>query len=205
MKKGFTLIELIIATLIFSFIIALAAYSFGYYTGFIKKLILPYPQKAINFSRLNDVLESTFYFVAEQKNIFGETHFFTYFKGTRNTITFISAEPLGKYNLALCKIYTDNGTLFIKESPIYYKYVNYKNPSFTKKSEEIFPLFKNVKKLSISYYIGKENFYSIKDKIPDLIKLTLIDSSDNRTTVYIKIMSDFRKKKNLTGFLYAQH
>ena len=205
MKNGFTLIELIIATVIFSFLIALAAYSFGYYAGFVKRLLVPYPQKAINFSLLNDVLKSTFYFASEKKNIFGENKFFTYFYGTRNTIVFISAKPLGSYNLALCKLYLDNGTVFLKETPIYCKYVNYKNPSFTGKCEKVFPIFKNIKNLSISYYLGRESLDSIKNKIPELLKLTLTNFSDNKTTLYIKIMSNFNKKKNLTWFLYVTH
>ncbi len=69
MRKGFTLIEMLVSIIIFSFIIALAAYSFRFYADITKKIIMPYPQQAVNFSNLGDAVRSMFYFVSEDSDV----------------------------------------------------------------------------------------------------------------------------------------
>jgi|GEM_PF-4110180 len=197
---GFTLVELLVAAAIFSFVIGLAAYSFRFYTDIVKKVVMPYPEKAVNFSKLQDALKSMFYFVGENMNLFGKKQFFLYFYGKPDEIKFISAEPVFGKSISVCRLYKKNGKLILAESPVYSKYNNYKLPKITAEKKDTV-LMNNVSDIRITYFTDKAKTSFLKEKIPRLIKID-ITQNNKKLTFYFKIESDFNSKKALTGFIY---
>ncbi len=203
MRKGFTLIEMLVSIIIFSFIIALAAYSFRFYADMTKKIIMPYPQQAVNFSNLGDAVRSMFYFVSEDSDELGKKSFCIYFYGDAESMSFITAKPIRiSGNIAVCKLYLDNGTLMLDESPVYSKYNNYKEPSLIAEDEKKIALMKNVSDLQLTYFENQKKTQALKEKIPQLVEIQLKQNGKQRT-FYFKIKSDFAKKINWTELFYA--
>ncbi len=203
MRKGFTLIEMLVSIIIFSFIIALAAYSFRFYADITKKIIMPYPQQAVNFSNLGDAVRSMFYFVSEDSDELGKKSFYIYFYGDAESMSFITAKPIRiSGNIAVCKLYLDNGTLMLDESPVYSKYNNYKKPSLIAEDEKKIAIMKNVSDLQLTYFENQKKTQALKDKIPQLVEIQL-KQNGKQMTFYFKIKSDFVKKINWTELLYA--
>ncbi len=203
MRKGFTLIEMLVSIIIFSFIIALAAYSFRFYADMTKKIIMPYPQQAVNFSNLGDAVRSMFYFVSEDSDELGKKSFYIYFYGDAESMSFITAKPIRiSGNIAVCKLYLDNGTLMLDESPVYSKYNNYKEPSLIAEDEKKIALMKNVSDLQLTYFENQKKTQALKEKIPQLVEIQL-KQNGKQMTFYFKIKSDFVKKINWTELLYA--
>ena len=199
MKRGFTLIELLISITIFSILIALAAYSFRFNIGIIRKVVMPYPKQAMNFSYLNDALKSIFYFVGEKRNMIGNKKFFIYFYGEKNMVKFITT---GKNGPMLCKLYLDNDTLKLDRVDVYAKYNDYKNPYFPKNKTKSVALMKDVENLDISYLENGTLVHRVKKEIPDMIKISLVQNG-KQWTFYFKVKSNFRKKKDYAEYFYA--
>ena len=199
-SRGFTLVELLVAAAIFSFVIGLAAYSFRFYTNIVKKVVMPYPEEAVNFSKLQDTLRSIFYFVGEKKDLFGKRQFFLYFYGKPNEIKFISAKPIFGDSISVCRLYQKDGKLRLDESPVYSKYDNYKLPEIAADKKDTV-LMNNVSKIEITYFTDKMETTFLKEKIPQLIKID-ITQNNKKLTFYFKIESDFSSKKAYTGFIY---
>ncbi len=203
MRKGFTLIEMLISMVIFSFLIALAAYSFRFYANVAKKVVMPYPQKAENFSKLEDTLRSIFYFTGERINGFGKISFFTYFYGNSENMTFITSKSINcNKGIYICKLYVDNKTLILEESPVYSQYNDYKNPYLTKKSRNRISLMKNISKIKFLYYVNGSKTEQLTQEIPSLIEIQ-IEQNNKILQLYFKIQSDFTSKKNLMRLFYA--
>ncbi len=203
MKKGFTLIEMLVSMVIFSFIIALAAYSFRFYAYITKKIVMPYPDEAVRFSRLEDVVKSMFYFVCETNNGIGKKQFYIYFHGDSKSMDFITAKPVNIVdNIAVCRLYLDNNTLILKESPVYSKYNNYKEPSLIKEVEKTFTIMNNVSDFKLTYFKDNKKTHYLDKKIPQLVEIQ-IKWKNKQMTFYFKIMSNFEKKKYFMDLFYA--
>ncbi len=205
-KKGFTLVEMLISIVIFSFIIALATYSFRFYASMVRKIIMPYPQTAVNFSYLNDAIDSIFYFVGQRKNpdIVDREDFFIYFYGKDKEVKFISSKPVYfKDNIAICRLYVDNNkNLTLEESPVYSPYNNYKNPTLISQKKKTIILLKNVSNIQLFYIIDGKKKTSLNEKIPSSIEMH-ITTDNKKMTLYFKIQSNFNNKLKLTRFYYA--
>ena len=203
MKRGFTLIEMLVSIIIFSFIIALAAYSFRFYADITKKIIMPYPQRAVNFSNLGGTIRSMFYFVSEKSNELGKKSFYIYFYGDASSMSFITAKPIKiSDNIAVCKLYLDNGTLILDESPVYSKYNNYKEPTLTTEDEKKVIIMKNVSDLQLTYFRNQKKIQILKEQMPQLVEIQL-KQNGKQMTFYFKIKADFVKKINWTELFYA--
>lgn len=203
MRRGFTLIEMLVSIIIFSFIIALAAYSFRFYADLTKKIIMPYPQKAVDFSNLENTIRSMFYFVSQKEDEFGKESFYLYFYGNAESMSFITAKPIKiNDNIAVCKLYLDNGTLMLDESPVYSKYNNYKQPFLTVENEKKIAIMNNVSDLQLTYFKNKKETQTLKEQIPQLIEIQL-KQNGQQMTFYFKVKSNFVKKINWTELFYA--
>ena len=201
-RYGFTLIELLIALMIFSIAIGLAAYSFRFYVHIIDKIIMPYPKEGVNFSKLRDAIESTFYFVGEKKNMLGKKRFFFFFYGQEKEMKFITTKPILGHTLSVCRIYVKDDKLIWEEAPVYARDNDYKMPDITTHKKQIV-LMKNISDFQLEYFKeGKKLFSYIKEQLPTLVAIHF--TKDGReTTFFCKIKSDFVTKKAFTGYFYA--
>lgn len=198
-KKGFTLIELLIAITIFSVLIALATYSFRLDVGLIKRIFMPYPEDAVKFSTLNDIIKSMFFYVGVKKNIYGKKKFFIYFYGIKNNMRFISMTKDGPKLFMLSK---KNRSLQLKEARIYSRDNDYKNPFFPPKDTKVKTIFNDVDNVNFSYYINNKRYSDLKEKVPTLVKIS-ITRGNTKSTYSFKIESTFNKKLNYAEFFHS--
>ncbi len=202
-KNGFTLIEILISLVIFSFMIGLASYSFRFYVNILSKTETVYPLMSINYSKLRDALASLMCYIGEKSGIGDKIYFYNYFYGYTNKLIFISNEPIINTQPSLCELYYDNGSLMWKESPIFLRKNNYKNPFFMKKSKKEV-LIKNIKKLKIYYFFNNKKFKTLIEKFPECILISFINKNNKRIDWYFKIESFCKNRRKFIEYLYHQ-
>ncbi len=201
-NKGFTLIELLVSVLILSFILAIATFSLEFFTSQLPRIINIYPDKVLAFYRMETAINSAFYYVKEDRdNLSGNLIFSYYFDGENHEIRFItSSSAIYSGTISVVEIKIDGGKLVMKESPVYSKDINYKDPQ--PKQFKTIILSKNVKNISLKYYLDGKEFDTLKDKMPELIKM-ILTFRDNKIYDYsFKIKSNFWSKNVFTKYLY---
>ena len=203
-RKAFTLIELLVSLAIFSFVIALASYSFGFFSNVIRKIVEPYPTEAIGFSTLDNALKSVFYYVSEVNRL-GKTDFFLYFYGTKDSMQFISTKSFFKDNLAICRLYVKDGQLILEQYPLFYKKYDYKSPNLKEIEKLVNPkrivLFRGLSNIKIRYLIGKQSFESVRRKIPTDILMN-VETNDGNFDFLFHIESNYNKKLLWARYVY---
>ena len=200
--KGFTLIEVLIALVVFSIVMGLAAYSFRFHINIINKIIFPYPKEAMEFSKLGSAIRSGFYYIGEKKGLMGKGRFFIFFKGQSDEMEFITAKPIMGGKLAVCRLFFNDGNLICEESPVYSKDNNYKYPEITAKSKKVV-LISGIEDFFFEYFKNGEKMSSdVSDEMPDAVVMRFKEHGQEKT-YFFKIESDFSKKKELTGYYYA--
>ena len=202
-ENGFTLIEVLVSIVIFSFLIGLAAYSFRFYIGIIGKIQDSYPERARNLSLLGETIRSMFWFVGEKKALLDKDRFFVYFYGKPDSMLFITGKPIDiSNNLAVCKLFIDNNNLILQESPVYFKYNNYKNPCIVNDFKKDLIILKNVDRIELAYFSKGKEIRNLEGNIPSLVKMSLIFKDKKEMVVYFKIKSNFYNKKALSRIMY---
>ncbi|WP_457643480.1 type II secretion system protein [Persephonella sp.] len=203
MRRGFTLIELLVAIVIFSSLVALAAYSFRFYADVVKKITMPYPERAINFSYLDDAFKSLLVFVGQKKDISGKMQFYDVFYGKPHSVEFVSAEARGINGVAICRLSLDNESVYLECSPVFNKLVDYKEPKIVEKIAEKLVVFKNVKSMRLFYFYRGERVSHISRKIPELIQLSLVYKDNRKFDMFFAVKTNFFNKKVFTEYFYA--
>lgn len=190
-SKGFTLIELLISLVIFSLLVGIFARSFSFFTSFIKKLISPYPEEAVNIGQLRLAINSIFYYTCKKNK-----KTFYYFFGTPQEIRFITTKPILEKELAVCRIYREAGKLLWEEAPVYSIQSDYNIPTLGQEKKRKI-LLGGISDFSIEYYFpdGKSSYF-VKEKIPALVKMLVLRDGKKRE-FFFKINSDFKDKKDV--------
>ena len=204
-KKGFTLIELLISIAIFAILISVVAYSFRFTLNIAKFINYQYAQDLQTISKLRDSLDSIFYYIAQNDRATKvEDKFYTYFYGGTKEFKYITSEPVfyKKGTLALGRIYKDDDKIYLEEYPVYDKEMDYKIPKLKDIKPEKLILFENVNKLEIKYLINNKEKSQIKENIPTLIKLTIVQNKTEEKEFYFKIKSDFKQKEKYSEELF---
>ena len=202
-EKGFSLMETLVAIIIFSITIGIAVYSLKYAINIIDYLKNPSIKQTINISYLRDSIKSLFFFLSEDtktKDIQKRFKFFFY--GDNKRILYITTKPIfhKRGNLYIQYVYLKEDYLYLKEFPVYNPKVDYKKPKIPENTKE-FILLKDVKDLKITYYSDRWK-NNIKDYIPKLIKISYIDNKGKKIELIFKPESDFYFKKELNIYLY---
>lgn len=203
-KKGFTLIEVIISLAILSIVLSVAIYSLKYAANIIKHLKSPSTEQFINISLLQDALSSVFFFLEEnEKTKVVEKRFNFFFYGEKRNITFITTKPIfhKRGRLYIVNLYLKDSTVYVKEYPVYSPKVDYKKPKLPDKTEK-YILLRNIRDITIEYRLENQWKTSVKNKIPALIKFSLIDKDNKEMVYYFKPKSDFYMKKQIGIYLF---
>ncbi len=203
-NKGFTLIELLVSIAIFAALISVVAYSFRFTLNIAKYVNYQYAQDLQTISKLRDSLDSIFYYIAQNdRAVEVEDKFFIFFYGDRKEFKYITAEPVMYKNgtLVLGKIYKKQKSLVLEEYPVYDKNIDYKIPKFKDIEPKKTVLFQNVSNVKIEYFQGNKELSKIKEKIPTLIKITVIQNKTKKELNF-RIKSDFKQKEKYSEELF---
>ncbi|RLF88323.1 hypothetical protein DRN43_06095 [Thermococci archaeon] len=200
MKRGFTLIEVLISLVIFSIIAVLAASAFRFLTHRLPEAVKAYPSEAVVFYRFQTMLDSIFFYtVREKEGPEGVESFHFYFVGFPREFSAITFSPIySGRKLSIFKVFLKDGTLWLTEEPLYSAENDYRHPLLEEKTT--FPLWKDVAEVNFTYITGKEEKKEIVDEIPQGIRMRLkFEGEDDEQVFYFHIKSDFLSKKHVTA------
>jgi len=190
MKKGFTVIEVIVTFVILSILIFFAIYSFRYSVSNVRRAIYYLPKKSIAYSILDRAISGIYFYEIEKKRrIFVE-----YFQGTQDRLKFITVSPPYVDHISLMQIKYQNNKLILKYEILYQKKSNYNNPKFGNNTKEI-TLFNQISKLSFSYILRDGSTKTnMSDQIPQGIILKFTRQGKRYHYIFIP-MSNFNDNK----------
>ena len=177
MRKGFTLVEVLVSVLLMTLLMSSAMFSFKFLLNQLDKIDISIPQKAISYEYLNHSISGMYFYPIQDRKKY-------FFKNTYDSITFITTTPIFYSHISIAKLVLINKDLIYSESPLYTKKQDYKNPKILNNSFSIV-IKKDIKKFNISIEYYKET------NIPRLIRLIF----DNKTWIF-KIQSNHIKYKD---------
>ena len=206
--KGFTLLELLVAITIFSIAIAMVSYSFKYSLNIVKYVNFSYAKDLRNFSKFRDSIDSLYFFMKQKENnILGPWDAFKFlFEGNEKQFTYVSAKPVifKKRDIVLVRVKFDDNKLILQEYPIYDKNVDYKNPTFDWVNPPSVVILDGIKDIKITYIKDGVEKFSLKNNIPDAIKITIRYKNRKEETLFFKIKSNAYYKSIIGENVYER-
>ncbi len=209
-KKGFTLIEVLVAITIFSIAISLVSYAFRQAVNIVKYTNLPYMEDLQKLSRLRDAIKDTYFFMTQDdtKQTNPQEIFQFFFKGKPDELTFITVKPFIVKNreVVLTRVRKEKDSLIIEEYPVYDRNMDYKNPSFDSITPYKEKILDNLKNVSFEYFKNGKYTPLFSKDIPQMIKITLqLKDRKEPVVYYIKISSNAYIKKELGASMYGEY
>lgn len=206
-KKGFTLVELLVAIAIFSIAMTLATYAFKQSLNIVKYINFPYAEDLQKLSKLRDSIRSTFFYLTQNDAADDNLKIFKfYFYGDKNKISFVTVKPLiiKDRELVVASLEKDKDKLVWKEYPVYDKDTDYKTLKTRKKPKKLV-IIENIKDITFSYLKGNSEKYHIEKTYPDVIKISFIKKENNKKyTFYFRIVSNAYPKKDIGDSIYEE-
>lgn len=212
-SAGFTLIEVLIATMVLSAVVYLATLSYSMFLNVWEEKRLT-DTSAINGYRshilVRSALESIYdYYVTDPANEKKGLHY-PYFKGGRDTLEFVTLSSVFKKGVpAAARIRLkdqDNGdekyrAIVYEEAPLDNAYIKYYSDNL--KYSRLMAVYTGIKKINIRYYgvwetkwmPEKHDFETIykwqetfdgkkKNAVPEIIEMTLITDNGDKTLFF---------------------
>jgi prepilin-type N-terminal cleavage/methylation domain-containing protein len=183
LRKAFSLIELLIATMLLTLLLGIALFSFRYILSTFKKIETGGFKKVIVFHQLETAIASMKYYFIKDSDILNSSaiKLHAYFEGNENSMKFISTNPNMFDSTSLIEIVCKNKQLHYKEEPLFYA-MNYLNPTFTKNAKEKI-LMRNIDicRFDFKFDRGKE--------LPSVVILK-VGKQEDPVSMYVNILSD---------------
>jgi len=193
MKKGFTVIEVIVTFVILSILIFFAIYSFRYSIDNVVRASYYLPKTTITFSTLDRVLGGIYYYGIEKK----PKEFVEYFDADQTYINFITTAPLYNDRITLAKIEYKDKKLIYSQEPLYHKQTNIEAPKLTKDAKKII-FFDQVSYLEINYILKNGDVVSkVFDEIPKGIVFNLIVKGKKYHFIFAPLSNFLQNKINV--------
>jgi len=159
MKKSFTLIEILVAIFLLSLLLATAMFSFRLFIKSSDSVSVNIPKKAIAYEWIDKSISGMYPYVLQENNNY--KYFIHY---NKKKLTYVSSIPLYYTDLVLVQLECKDNKLIYKESPIYNKFQNYKNPKIIENNSTKMVLLDNLEKCQINCKKNK-NFLKEVDLI----------------------------------------
>jgi prepilin-type N-terminal cleavage/methylation domain-containing protein len=196
--SGLTLVELLVALTIFTFVISTSMYMFGFVLNLTVHSKAEYADDTQSLSRLRDSIASMFYFIGDRSGSAGKPqNFHEFFYGSADEMEYVSSQSTRRSVLTLTRLYLQDGALWIAESPLYDVRFDYLSPRSAERVEDATLLLDGIDSLRFRYLTEDNWREQLTDKIPRLVEMTLKTPEEIRTH-YIGIGSDFTNKAGKT-------
>lgn len=120
-RKGFTLVELLVAVFLFTLLIATALFAHRHIILTIKKKQFHTIEKVLAFNQLKTSIESIQRYIVDDYNQFNKPlkNLHPFFKADKDTILYITQSPIFSNIPSIVELKCDNGDLVYKEEPLY--------------------------------------------------------------------------------------
>jgi prepilin-type N-terminal cleavage/methylation domain-containing protein len=208
-KKGFTLLEILVAITIFSIAIALVSYSFRHSINIVKYVNFSYAEDLQKLSRLRDSIASTFFFLTQDDTKIdtpGKVFNF-FFKGSPKSLEYITCKPVivEDREIVISRIRKEKNNLILEEYPVYDRNINYKQPSLTEIKPKKIIIVPDIRDISFSYFYEGKRVQNIEKKIPTSVEMKILKIDRKKPEIYVfKLRSDAYIKKILGESVYEQ-
>lgn len=190
MKKGFTLIEMLVAIVLLSLLIGVAVFSFRQQLLTVSNIKTTGLNRVINYYQLRSTIESMAYYAVETYDNLNQPmkqvhHFFL---GQQNRFTYITNNPIFSKKISVAQLECKDKQLVYYEEPLYSR-IDFMRPSIlTDSSSKLF--FTDVNNCEIKYIFKGEDHLALYNDIPDAIQMILSDKEKDFFTLYVNIKSD---------------
>jgi len=154
MKKGFTLVEVLVSIILLTLLLSTAMFSFRFFINTVDKLTPSLPKDTMSYTYLNNSLSGIYFYPINTIIDFKKTKIY-FFKHTSTSCTYITTTPVYYDTISVAKIEYKNHKLYYYESKLYTKEQDFKNPKILEDSFS-FVLKKDVKDFSIKYVFYHE-------------------------------------------------
>lgn len=179
-KKAFTLVEVLVAIILFSLLMSISLFSFKFFINKLDNVETSNPEKVISYEYLNNSI-SGLYFYPKEKSYF--------FQKDNNSITYVTNNSIYYSEIVIAKIEFKDDKLYYFESKLYDKKQNFLDPKILENSFN-YLILDNIKDFNIK-------LDNIKDSIPSLITFTFTKNNNLNTWIF-KVDSNFYNfKKDL--------
>jgi prepilin-type N-terminal cleavage/methylation domain-containing protein len=193
--SGLTLVELLVALTIFTFVVSISAYMFGFVLNLSAHSEAEYADDTQNLSLLRDSIASMFYYVgdrSEGRDI--HQSLYELFYGSADEMEYVSSQPMhGGGVLTLTRLYHQDGALWIIETPLYDKRYDYRSPQTAGRDVDATLVIDGVDSVSFRYLTDNAWKVKLSDEIPRLVEMKL-KVHEEVYAHYIGIGSDFTQK-----------
>ena len=197
MKKGFSLVEMLVSLIIISMLIGVGILVYRQQLIIIKKLKRNGIEKLLKYNQLRGVIASTFSYVITDYDRFGNIvdNYHIFFKGNRDYLTFITKSPLFYNGVSVVEMECKDNSLIYRESKLYSQFSNYLKPAISQDFyQKIF--FTDLDECYFEYYFGYNKVSELYNKLPQAIHLKTdidyflpIKTDDNMSNDRIRVLN----------------
>ncbi len=187
----FTLIELLIALVVASFMMGVAAYGLGLTATLLKDLNLPAAEEARALGGVRDSLAGAVYYVAQRERLGTMEDLFYYFYASPGELRYISAKAFSGGAPVICRLFVDDGRLVLDEYPLYDGAVDYKDPVLPAQGARRQVLLAGVKSFTVECQVAGRRVRNVTEEMPELVVLR-IDWGHGEREVAAAVRSDCR-------------
>ncbi len=191
MRKGFTLVEVLITILLLTLLISTAMFSFKFFLKRLDRIDISLPIDAINYEYINRSINGIYFYPIQSIKNFKKVEKY-FFQTTQNSFTYITTTPIYYDKISVAKIEYKDNKLYYYESKLFTKNQNYQNPKILEN-----PYTKVIKKEIDSFKI---DYVLYKDtKVPKSIKLKFNANDQWIFSIYsnnVSYKSDLKWRKN---------
>jgi len=195
-RRGFSLIEMLVATVLITLLVGVALFSFRLQLITLAKTNKEQLKEVLRYTHLRQTIESMKFYVLQEYDMLNQPikSFHYYFDGDEKSIQFITTNPIFSNEPAVVRLLCEDDTLTYQEEPLY-KRIDFLRPTLLEDSQKQV-LYSDLKECRFGYKTQGGKFIEVlQGKIPKYVTITLVDNykhnnffiaikSDNNSTLY---------------------
>ena len=195
-KAGFSLVEMLVAVLLITMLIAVAVFAFKYQLMAIHKTQKVGINKAIIYKQIRSSLQSIKYYIVDEYDNLGypmkQLH--PFFHATKTELNFITESPLFSEDIAIAKLKCEDDKLIYIEEALYGR-IDFLRPELLSDSKKTI-FYSNLDTCKFTYIFDKKEQVFLKNKIPSSIIIDL-STKKIKTEIFVNVKSDYNRSIGL--------
>jgi prepilin-type N-terminal cleavage/methylation domain-containing protein len=193
-SDGFTLVELLVAMIIFSLVVSMAMFSLRYSFTVVRQLNAPFAEETQRLSRMRDCISAMFNYVTPSRDMFNNKKGYeTFFSGGAESMTFISSTPPSGRYPAICRLSLVKDEVVLEEAPLYSDKADYLSPSLENGEQKRTVIATGATSLRLEYLRKGKKESTLKAALPSLVRI-VISAEGKESEYFCRIPTNFDDK-----------
>lgn len=193
-RRAFTLLEMLIAVLLLTLLVATAVYSFRFVLLNLSKQQFSGINRLLEYTQLRGSIASMRYYVVDNYDSFSnpmnQLHYF--FKGNPKQMVYITQNPVFSNSTAVAKVECKDKKLLYTEEPLYRR-IDFTQPKVLKDSSQKV-LFSKLLNCEFIYHKNRQTQSQLEETLPDSVEFKLT-TKKGALNFYVNIQTDFNVTK----------